>query len=81
MSHGFFAKVFTILEDRGISVDLISTSEVHISMAISTTNTEAAQIEDACTKFTEAGEVNMLPGMAILSLVGVELKNMIGVAG
>ncbi|KAI1852776.1 hypothetical protein JX266_002317 [Neoarthrinium moseri] len=81
MSHGFFAKVFTILEDQGISVDLISTSEVCISMAISRTNTEVTQLEDACTKLTETGKVNVLPDMAILSLVGEELKNMTGVAG
>jgi aspartate kinase len=34
ISHGFFARVFSILDRHQVSVDLISTSEVHVSMAI-----------------------------------------------
>jgi aspartate kinase len=34
MSHGFFAQIFATLDACGISVDLISTSEVHVSMAL-----------------------------------------------
>lgn len=35
VSHGFLAKIFTTLDDHNIIVDLISTSEVHVSMALS----------------------------------------------
>lgn len=35
--HGFFAEVFGCLDRYGIVVDLISTSEAHVSMAISVT--------------------------------------------
>lgn len=34
VSHGFFAGVFSTLDRFGVVVDLISTSEVHVSMAI-----------------------------------------------
>jgi aspartate kinase len=34
VSHGFFAQTFLILDTYGIVVDLISTSEVHVSMAL-----------------------------------------------
>jgi aspartate kinase len=34
ISHGFFARIFGTLDRYGIIVDLISTSEVHVSMAI-----------------------------------------------
>lgn len=34
ISHGFFARIFGALDKHGIVVDLISTSEVHVSMAI-----------------------------------------------
>ncbi|KAI3631825.1 hypothetical protein MIR68_010298 [Amoeboaphelidium protococcarum] len=34
-SHGFLAQVFNILDNHGIVVDLISTSEVNVSMALS----------------------------------------------
>lgn len=81
MSHGFFVKVFTILADRGISVDLISTSQVQISMAINNSNTDAARIDDARVKLAKEGEVNVVVDMAVLSLVGAELNHMTGIAG
>ena len=34
VSHGFLARLFGVLDSFGIVVDLISTSEVHVSMAI-----------------------------------------------
>lgn len=34
VSHGFLARIFATLDRFGVVVDLISTSEVHISMAI-----------------------------------------------
>lgn len=34
VSHGFFARIFGTLDRFGVAVDLISTSEVHVSMAI-----------------------------------------------
>jgi aspartate kinase len=34
VSHGFLAGIFKTLDHYGVAVDLISTSEVHVSMAI-----------------------------------------------
>lgn len=34
VSHGFLAGIFGVLDKFGVVVDLISTSEVHVSMAI-----------------------------------------------
>ena len=34
VSHGFLARIFSTLDRFGVVVDLISTSEVHVSMAI-----------------------------------------------
>ena len=34
VSHGFLAGIFGTLDKFGVVVDLISTSEVHVSMAI-----------------------------------------------
>jgi aspartate kinase len=81
ISHGFFAKVFSILDSRQLSVDLISTSEVHVSMAIHSANLLPDEIEKAREELELCGEVSILNNMAILSLVGAEMKNMIGVAG
>ncbi|KAL3427065.1 aspartate kinase [Phlyctema vagabunda] len=81
ISHGFFQKVFTILDKRQLSVDLISTSEVHVSMAVHSANISRADLQSAKDELEECGEVSIIDKMAILSLVGAEMKNMIGVAG
>jgi len=81
ISHGFFAKVFSVLNDREISVDLISTSEVHVSMAIHSGSFSEVQLESAKKDLEKLGEVSVLDKMAILSLVGAEMKNMVGIAG
>ncbi|KAI5867283.1 aspartate kinase [Durotheca rogersii] len=81
ISHGFFAKVFSILNNHRISVDLISTSEVHVSMAIHSATPSVHHFEEATAELEECGDVSILLDMAILSLVGAEMKNMVGVAG
>ncbi|KAI1375108.1 Aspartate/glutamate/uridylate kinase [Hypoxylon crocopeplum] len=81
MSYDFFAKIFKILEGCGIVVDIISTSEVNISMAISTVNINKMRANTVRAELGDVAEVNMLPDMAILSLVGRQLKNMTGIAG
>ncbi|KFZ07702.1 hypothetical protein V502_09848 [Pseudogymnoascus sp. VKM F-4520 (FW-2644)] len=79
ISHGFFAKVFSILDKLRLSVDLISTSEVHVSMAVHSVSED--DLLRARRALEDCGEVSILTKMAILSLVGAEMKNMIGVAG
>jgi aspartate kinase len=81
ISHGFFAKVFSVLDRRQISVDLISTSEVHVSMAVHAGSVSDEQLKLARQELETLGEVSVLERMAILSLVGAEMKNMVGVAG
>lgn len=81
ISHGFFAKVFSILDRRQLSVDLISTSEVHVSMAIHSPSISDSELQMVKQELEECGEVSILNKMAILSLVGAEMKNMIGIAG
>ena len=93
LSHGFFAKIFSTLDKWRLSVDLISTSEVHVSMAL---HSESALVsgggEDekkivdhdlrgAVEELRQYGTVDIIDGMAILSLVGKQMKNMVGIAG
>ncbi|KAF7717857.1 Aspartate kinase [Penicillium ucsense] len=93
LSHGFFAGIFSILDKWRLSIDLISTSEVHVSMALHSelpllngTGRDDYQVIDdslkgALNDLTKFGTVDIIPDMAILSLVGKQMKNMIGVAG
>jgi aspartate kinase len=56
ISHGFFAKIFATLDKYGIAVDLISTSEVHVSMAIHGT-IKPAVLERVLEELRPLGEV------------------------
>ncbi|KAG8854213.1 mRNA cleavage and polyadenylation factor subunit [Tulasnella sp. 330] len=80
ISHGFLAKIFGTLDRFGVSVDLISTSEVHVSMAIEDTIGKKA-VERLVRELKTSGTVTVHPDMAILSLVGKQMKHMIGIAG
>lgn len=81
ISHGYFAKIFCILDKLHISVDLISTSEVHVSMAIHSASISGEVMRRVRLELEELGEVSILNHMAILSLVGAEMRNMTGIAG
>ncbi|KAI8984144.1 Aspartate/glutamate/uridylate kinase [Mycotypha africana] len=81
VSHGFLAKIFMILDEHNIVVDLISTSEVHVSMALSSDALLDAQLEKAVMALESLGSVAVHPNMAILSLVGRQMKNLVGMAG
>lgn len=93
LSHGFFARIFSTLDKWRLSVDLISTSEVHVSMAlhsesalVSGAGEEEKEIVDhdlqgAIEELQQYGTVDIIDGMAILSLVGKQMKNMVGIAG
>nr|CAG8450094.1 15201_t:CDS:2 [Entrophospora candida] len=80
LSHGFFAQIFATLDKYGIVVDLISTSEVHVSMALGADIVER-DLNKAISELKKIGEVDILEDMAILSLVGRQMKNMVGIAG
>ncbi|KAI8325346.1 aspartate kinase [Martensiomyces pterosporus] len=80
VSHGFFARIFSILDKYGVSVDLISTSEVHVSMALSASVIER-NLQPAIQELSSLGTVDILRNMAILSLVGKQMRNMVGIAG
>ncbi|CAH7666394.1 bifunctional aspartokinase/homoserine dehydrogenase I [Phakopsora pachyrhizi] len=82
ISHGFFANIFGILDRFGIVVDLISTSEVHVSMAIMLSEVYRKKgLDKLVRELKEVGEVSVMTEMAILSLVGRKMKNMVGIAG
>ncbi|TKY85256.1 hypothetical protein EX895_006336 [Sporisorium graminicola] len=80
VSHGFFAKIFGTLDKYGVVVDLISTSEVHVSMAMAA-GLRPRTLEKVKLDLQKVGTVSVLRDMAILSLVGKHMRNMVGVAG
>lgn len=82
LSHGFLAQIFTILDKYKLVVDLISTSEVHVSMALPIPDTDSMKnLRQAVEKLKLLGTVDIIKKMAIVSLVGKQMIQYIGIAG
>lgn len=92
-AHGFLMNVFAILDKYHLSVDIISSSEVQLSLAL---HSEAAMLsggedeeitiqdqalEGAIRELSKIGTIDLVPDMAIVSLIGKQLNNMVGIAG
>ncbi|KZS97301.1 aspartate kinase [Sistotremastrum niveocremeum HHB9708] len=80
VSHGFLAGIFTTLDRFGVVVDLISTSEVHVSMAIGDTHNKKS-LDKFVKELRKIGTVSVHNDMAILSLVGKHMHKLVGIAG
>ncbi|KAF8904601.1 Aspartate/glutamate/uridylate kinase [Mucidula mucida] len=80
VSHGFLAGIFSTLDRFGVVVDLISTSEVHVSMAFELATGKHIH-ERLVRELRRSGSVTVHEDMAILSLVGKDMRNMVGIAG
>jgi aspartate kinase len=66
MAHGFVARVFEVFNRHRTPVDLIATSEVSISLTVDSPASVPAVRED----LSSLGEVQVLDGMAIVSIIG-----------
>jgi aspartate kinase len=92
-AHGFLMSIFSILDKWHLSVDLISSSEVHVSMALHSESAllsgggedeykiQDTDLKGAITELSVLGTIDIVPDMAIVSLVGKQLKNMVGISG
>ncbi|KZO91992.1 aspartate kinase [Calocera viscosa TUFC12733] len=83
-THGFLASIFGILDRWGVTVDLVSTSEVHVSMALEdfTAGSGGRRMRDRLVaELSKIGQVTLTPSMAILSLVGSQMRHMVGISG
>jgi aspartate kinase len=92
-THGFLMNIFEILNRHHLSVDLISSSEVHVSLALHSERSllsgngeeemriESVALQGAVDDLADWGDVDLVPRMAIISLVGRQLKSMIGISG
>jgi aspartate kinase len=76
-AHGFLARVFGALEQHGIIVDLVSTSEVSISCTVERLP-EPDKVRSALEQF---GSIEVKPGRAILAIVGEGMKFATGTSG
>ncbi|MBI3932269.1 MAG: lysine-sensitive aspartokinase 3 [Acidobacteria bacterium] len=77
MAYGFVARVFEAFDRHRTSVDLIATSEVSISLTVD----DPEHVPAIQADLAGLGEVRIMPGMAIVSVVGRGFIRQPGLAG
>jgi aspartate kinase len=77
LAHGFLARVFEVFGRHHIVVDLVTTSEVSISVTVD----DPSHLEDAIADLEGIGEVEVRPGLAVVAVVGEGAPSHVGLAG
>jgi aspartate kinase len=75
MAHGFLRAIFEIFDRFSVPVDVVSTSEVSVSLTVD----DISSLWDIVTELKKVGEVNVEGGKAIICCVGDNLRNTPGV--
>jgi aspartate kinase len=70
MAHGFLRRVFEVFERHRTAVDVVTTSEVSVSVTVD----DDARLGDVVQALREFAEVNVEGGLAILCAVGDNLR-------
>lgn len=65
-AHGFLARIFNVFDRLGISVDLITTSEVSVSLTIDRSD----RLEDLTAQLSPFADVKIEKDQAIIAVVG-----------
>ena len=70
-AHGYLAKIFDVFREHQKSVDMISTSEVSVSLTLD----DSSGMEEIITKLQGISEVKTEDQKAIICVVGEGIKN------
>ena len=76
MAHGFLRRIFEVFDRHSVPVDMISTSEVSVSLTIDPTPELAAIIAEV----SEFAEVTVDENQAIVCIVGENIRYTPGIA-
>ncbi len=76
-AHGFVAEVFSLFAKHKVSVDMISTSEITVSVTVDS----KFEIDQLVRDLRELGEVNVRSSKSSISVVGRGMMHTPGIAG
>lgn len=76
MAHGFLRALFEVFERHACAADLVSTSEVSVSVALDSSRDVSTLLND----LKKLGEVEVESGKAIICLVGKHIRGRAGIA-
>jgi len=71
MAHGFLRRLFEVFERFKTAVDVVTTSEVSVSVTVD----NPRRLEDIISNLQNFAEVNVEPDMAIVCIVGENLRS------
>jgi aspartate kinase len=76
MAHGFLRALFEAFDRHSCAADMVSTSEVSVSVALDSSRDVSALVSD----LKKLGEVEVEDGKAIICLVGKHIRGQAGIA-
>ncbi|MDX1592305.1 MAG: lysine-sensitive aspartokinase 3, partial [Balneolaceae bacterium] len=82
--HGFLARLFTVLSSHQISVDLVTTSEVSVSMTVDTdvqSSERDALNDDVLEELRSFSQVEVEKDLSLIALIGNNLHATSGLSG
>jgi len=77
LAHGFLRRIFEVFEKHQTVVDVVSTSEVNVSLTIDST----ARLDAILTELRQFADVEVEQDAAVICVVGDNLRNTPGVSG
>ena len=77
LAHGFLARVFEVFGRHHVVVDLVTTSEVSISVTVDDTS----RLSEAVAELESIGVVEVRTGLAVVAVVGEGAPTQVGLAG
>ncbi len=77
LAHGFLRRIFEAFEKHQTVVDVVSTSEVNVSLTIDST----ARLDAILTELRQFADVEVEGDAAVICVVGENVRNTPGVAG
>lgn len=76
MAHGFLKRIFDVFDRFQTSVDMVTTSEVSVSLTIDNTT----HLDEICAELRKIAEVTVETGQSLICLVGDNIRETPGVA-
>lgn len=77
MAHGFLERIFAVFSRHATAVDLVSTSEVSVSLTVDDTHA----LPDICEQLREFARIEVSAEMAIVCVVGEGMPRARGIVG
>lgn len=77
MSHGYLKAVFDVFDKYKCVIDMVSTSEVSISLSVDSNE----RLPDICEELSKIADVKMEGNKALICMVGEDIRGHNGIAG